>query len=127
MTTTGDLFARRAWPFIFYAFGALRMIARAAKTDGGLTLENSTTAIPPTSDPLTGVVNRGFLAKSILLCKPLVADTEWTFRTNCTITTSATVHVDTEILERVATATAGDEKQCQQRQSSLKHENPPSS
>jgi hypothetical protein len=127
VSPAGDPNTGRARNIVFYAFGSVRMIAGAAVADGGFTLDNSADAIAFAFDPLARVVNGGFLADAISYCKSNVADTDWAFTTDGTSAMGTTVDANTVILELVATATTGYEKQCQQRQSSFKHESPPSS
>jgi len=122
VSPAGDPNTGRARDIVLYTFGSVRMIAGAAVADGGFTLDNSADPIAFAFDPLARVVDWGFLADAISYCKSNVADTDWSFTTDGTSAMGTTVDANTVILELVATATTGYEKQCQQRQRSFKHE-----
>jgi len=69
------------------------MIARAAKTDRGVVVGNSTCPIACTYNVFTGVVNWGCLADAVLQRVSRVADADWPNSAKCAPSMFTTVDI----------------------------------
>jgi hypothetical protein len=95
------------------------LIARTAEADGGIAMGNRTRAIALTNNVFAWVDGYGFLAGTVLQCKPGVTNANGPLGTNSTATMATTVNTNAVIFELLATIATSNEKHCNQRQHSL--------
>jgi hypothetical protein len=98
------------------------MVALVTGTKSLVRCGDDASAMTTAGDTFTRICHLGFFADAILNDKPIVTDADWPVSANHTLAIATTVNINTVVLELIATTTAGNEKQCNQRQNFPKHE-----